>query len=479
VALRAKREEVLGLIARARGILDAATEAESRTGTELAALLGLEYPGAELPGREASRAGKLAAEARARECVAAFKALDARRRARDGARAALESTRVGKEEALALTNMARTEAARRRAEYEAASSHAGGENPEPRIAELRRRRLGLEGQLKADLAALEAWSRERNAAQVRLAESEARLPSLSSDCELRRAEALRSLSEAGFPEANAALAAALSPAELSALEGAQTAYDRALAEARAAALEAEKALGTELAPDIAALEAIRAGTGAALDRIQELYDGAKAAMDRFEEQSRRLAALVSERKELELKSRRLGQLSALLSGNIPGRPLPFKNFVLGLYFREIAERASIRLTEMSEGRYSLASEEGSASGRGRVGLELVVRDAYTGRGRPAGTLSGGERFITSLALAFGLADTIRSRSGGVALDAVFVDEGFGSLDEEALDRAIAALDRARGARMIGIVSHVPELRNRIPSRIEVEKGRNGSRIEIV
>jgi exonuclease SbcC len=108
-----------------------------------------------------------------------------------------------------------------------------------------------------------------------------------------------------------------------------------------------------------------------------------------------------------------------------------------------------------------------------------VRDAYTGRLRPSGTLSGGERFLSSLALALGLADTIRSRSGGVSLDAVFIDEGFGSLDEETLDRAIAALDRARGDRMIGIVSHVVELRNRIPSRIEVRKGRAGSSLEIV
>ncbi|HOX49621.1 MAG TPA: SbcC/MukB-like Walker B domain-containing protein, partial [Spirochaetales bacterium] len=134
---------------------------------------------------------------------------------------------------------------------------------------------------------------------------------------------------------------------------------------------------------------------------------------------------------------------------------------------------------MSDGRYGLVADEGAASGRGRIGLELLVRDAHTGRTRPAGTLSGGERFLAAVSLALGLADTIRSRSGGVALDAVFIDEGFGSLDEEALDRAVTALDRARGARTIGIVSHVPELKSRIASRIEVTKGRGGSTVELV
>jgi len=87
--------------------------------------------------------------------------------------------------------------------------------------------------------------------------------------------------------------------------------------------------------------------------------------------------------------------------------------------------------------------------------------------------------MTAVSLALGLADAIRSRSGGAALDAIFIDEGFGSLDEEALDLAIGALDRARGGRIIGIVSHVAELRNRIPSRIEVTKGRGGSSVEII
>jgi exonuclease SbcC len=173
----------------------------------------------------------------------------------------------------------------------------------------------------------------------------------------------------------------------------------------------------------------------------------------------------------------LNGLSALLNGEMQGRRLPFKNYVLGAYFRVVVERASARLGQMSDGRFALAADEGS--GRGKAGLELLVRDAHTGQSRPSGTLSGGERFLTSLSLALGLADTIRERSGGASLDAIFIDEGFGSLDDEALDRAIAVLDEARGARTIGIVSHVAELKARIPSRIEVSKGRSGSSLRVV
>ncbi|MGB4571463.1 MAG: SbcC/MukB-like Walker B domain-containing protein, partial [Rectinemataceae bacterium] len=170
-------------------------------------------------------------------------------------------------------------------------------------------------------------------------------------------------------------------------------------------------------------------------------------------------------------------LADLLKGGTQGRRIAFKSFVLAMYFRAVVARASVRLSEMSDGRYALEADEGS--NKGYMGLGVSVLDAYTGRSRPTGTLSGGERFLTSISLALGLADTIRARSGGVNLDAVFIDEGFGSLDDETLDRAVTVLERIRGARTIGIVSHVAELRSRIPSRIEVEKGPAGSTIRVV
>jgi exonuclease SbcC len=106
----------------------------------------------------------------------------------------------------------------------------------------------------------------------------------------------------------------------------------------------------------------------------------------------------------------------------------------------------------------------------------MVFDAHTGKTRPCATLSGGESFMASISLALGLADSIQNRSGGVRLDAVFIDEGFGSLDETSLDKALVILDELRDSRMVGIISHVGELRSRIPCRVEVEKTSAGSRI---
>jgi exonuclease SbcC len=116
-------------------------------------------------------------------------------------------------------------------------------------------------------------------------------------------------------------------------------------------------------------------------------------------------------------------------------------------------------------------------GSRQTGLELDVFDSFSGQQRSVRSLSGGEKFLASISLSLGLADTIQARSGAIELDAIFIDEGFGSLDEEALDRALSILDEIRGNRMVGIISHVAELKNRIPSQIRVIKGSSGSRIE--
>jgi exonuclease SbcC len=134
------------------------------------------------------------------------------------------------------------------------------------------------------------------------------------------------------------------------------------------------------------------------------------------------------------------------------------------------------LERRSESRYSLLLNSEGESGRGLAGLDLAVFDAYTGKTRPCATLSGGESFMASISLALGLADSIQARSGGVRLDAVFIDEGFGSLDEGSLDKALIILDELRNHRMVGLISHVGEMGSRIPSRIEVIKSGSGSHI---
>jgi len=252
-------------------------------------------------------------------------------------------------------------------------------------------------------------------------------------------------------------------------------WELELAAARAAAEEALHAAEGPL-PDVDQL-------ARKLAEAEGRRDLAEGDRDRARDEAARLRALVddrtrleAERQDLDAKHARLSNLSQLLSGTINQRRLPFKNYALSAWFRAVVERGNLRLREMSGGRYSLAVED--QGGRGYGGLDLTVRDAYTGTSRPTGTLSGGERFLASVSLALGLADAIRERSGGASLEAVFIDEGFGSLDEEALDRAIGALESIRGARVIGIVSHVAALRSRVASRIEVVREREGSRIVV-
>jgi exonuclease SbcC len=205
------------------------------------------------------------------------------------------------------------------------------------------------------------------------------------------------------------------------------------------------------------------------DRAYAELTSLEKAREALEEEEQNCQALTE-------KARGLRALADDLEGKNP-RKKPFDSWLLGLYLAEVAAFATRRLEKMSEGRYSLLLDSERETGRGYAGLDLIVFDAYTGKTRPCATLSGGESFMASISLALGLADSIQSRSGGVRLDAVFIDEGFGSLDEGSLDKALLILDELRERRMVGLISHVGEMRSRIPCRVEVIKTGSGSRIE--
>lgn len=209
------------------------------------------------------------------------------------------------------------------------------------------------------------------------------------------------------------------------------------------------------------------------DRELEKTTAALAALENLE---RRRSVLEAERAERSLTAGRLQSLSDDLSGNNPAR-VSFDAWILGMYLEEITAYANLRLERMSEGRYRIQLNGSYRRGNALSGLELEIVDAWTGKARPSATLSGGETFMASISLALGLADSIQSRSGGIQLDAIFIDEGFGSLDESSLERAVTILDEIRGSRMVGIISHVSELRTRIPARVEIVKTGTGSRIE--
>ncbi|MDQ0797694.1 SMC family ATPase [Streptomyces sp. B1I3] len=181
---------------------------------------------------------------------------------------------------------------------------------------------------------------------------------------------------------------------------------------------------------------------------------------------------------LRLEYGRVARLAGLAAGTSADneRRMRLEAYVLAARLEQVAAAATARLRRMSSGRYTLVHSDARSGGR-RAGLGLHVVDAWTGRERDTATLSGGETFFASLALALGLADVVTDEAGGVRLDTLFIDEGFGSLDDQTLDEVLDVLDSLRERdRSVGIVSHVADLRRRIPTQLEVVKERHGSTV---
>lgn len=177
----------------------------------------------------------------------------------------------------------------------------------------------------------------------------------------------------------------------------------------------------------------------------------------------------------------LEALSDTANGELKGKQkLAFEQYIQTVFFGRIIREANKRFSVMTDGRYLLQRREDAGNLRSQTGLELNVFDYYTGRQRSVQSLSGGESFKASLSLALGLADVVQQHAGGIALDAVFIDEGFGSLDRESLNQAIQILNELAGSnRLAGIISHVEELKERIDRKIVVKKEMTGSRLEII
>jgi exonuclease SbcC len=171
-------------------------------------------------------------------------------------------------------------------------------------------------------------------------------------------------------------------------------------------------------------------------------------------------------------------LADTAGGTLNGKSkVELETYVQMAYFDRILRRANLRLMTMSSGQYEMKRRESADNKKDKSGLELNVIDHYNGSERSVKTLSGGETFQASLSLALGLSDEIQSMAGGIQMDAMFVDEGFGSLDEDALNQAVKALGNlAEGKKLVGIISHVSELKDRIDKKIVITKNRSGERV---
>ncbi|MGP7997703.1 MAG: AAA family ATPase [Streptosporangiaceae bacterium] len=376
-----------------------------------------------------------------------------------------EQHRVGEElrEAVAAAATAQAQAAAAGGELatvqqDIAAAAQGHPSVAARQAALRRS-AAADRALVAALGTLAAARTDQARAQGRAAQEAAARgfsqPDQASTALLRPAEQDELAAQVtGWTETLAGLQAAVAADELAGLDPARAdevhAAARAAADALARAGEAEqeaRVAHQDWTTRAARLE----------QRLAEL-DGAQQDADRLDEQT---APVIS--------------LAGLAKGMDGQRRVALTTYVLRHWFGQVVAAANIRLSAMSSGRYELRRTDEAGSRRERAGLTLAVIDRHTGAERSPGSLSGGETFYTSLALALGLADVVKAEAGGVDLDTLFIDEGFGALDTETLDQVMAVIDELRDrGRVVGIVSHVADLKDRVPERLEVRRLPDGS-----
>jgi DNA repair protein SbcC/Rad50 len=284
----------------------------------------------------------------------------------------------------------------------------------------------------------------------------------------------------GFTDIGQARSAALPAKDMGDLNKQITAWT-ATAAVRRAAVEADELTGLD--PTTAPAATQRAATEAeALADAEHAEKTARTQSDTVASRATRFAQRLTDvhtaqtaHGELLSAIEPVIRLAALAGGKDSHRKMTLTTYVLRNWFGQIVAAANTRLSAMSSGRYELRRIDEGQTKWERVGLNLTVIDRHTGEERSPKSLSGGETFYTSLSLALGLADVVKAEAGGIDLDTLFIDEGFGSLDTETLDQVMAVVDDLRnGGRVVGIVSHVSDLKDRIQERLEVRRTRDGS-----
>lgn len=284
------------------------------------------------------------------------------------------------------------------------------------------------------------------------------------------------LTESGFEDIASASAALLPDSELTALETAVSQYERDLAGARAVVKNLDEA-GLAPAPtNLAELEEVAQASATARDAAVAAATASAQRSERFA----RLAADYSRRASASQSARHARDQALTLADSLEGNPpnerkMRLESFVLASKLEQIVAAANARLEVMSAGQYRLEHDDDRQYRNAQTGLGLRIADSHTGQSRSTRSLSGGETFLASLALALGLAETVTAEAGGIRLSTLFIDEGFGSLDGETLELAMSALDELRaGGRTIGLISHVNDMKEQIPLKLEVEKAPDGS-----
>src|SRR6266568_4520862 len=295
-----------------------------------------------------------------------------------------------------------------------------------------------------------------------------------------RGRAAREAQASGFDTLELARSAVLRPAEQSALSEQVASWTRELTALQAAAAAADL---TGLDPDLAGeVHAAAERAASALARARDAEQDARTGHETQRARDGRLSARLAEVRAAETAAAALDAatepviyLAGLAKGMDGRRRVALTTYVLRHWFEQVVAAANVRLAVMSSGRYELRRSDEGESRRQRGGLTLSVVDRHTGEERSPKSLSGGETFYASLALALGLADVVKAEAGGVDTQTLFIDEGFGSLDADTLDQVLSVIDELRDrGRAVGIVSHVADLRDRVAERLEIRRLPDGS-----
>lgn len=233
--------------------------------------------------------------------------------------------------------------------------------------------------------------------------------------------------------------------------------------------------------DLTALDSELSSLESDYERVNSSCSSLEAILSNHRSVLAGAARLRTELDRTEPAWRRIDRLAELASGSSgEGGRLSFDRYVMGAVFREVLEMANLRIDYLSGGRYSLQHSLEGERRNSAAGLEIEIADNRTGTVRSSKSLSGGEQFFTSLSLALGLSDVVQNHAGGTQIEALFIDEGFGSLSEPVLDKALDVLKQlAEGDRMVGIISHVDRLDESIPQKLRVTNTEDGSRITMI
>ena len=370
------------------------------------------------------------------------------------------------------------------AEMRKALTFASAAEAEKQIGEWSTLQAALQARIDAHAKAAAEAKQAFDSTKGSLAEKRKELPELQNALDEARRELETVLVEKGFADAEEALAV-LEPAAggdaekwLQDQTEAVNAYRNDCDNTRAGAEELRKKTEGKTRTDLTELELKIEEKKAEQNAADAEYSGGKNILDRHLEVMRRAGECRKALASTDAAWKRLDTLGTLAAGSVgEGGRLSFDRYVMGAVFREILEMANRRIDIMSGGRYELVHKTDSDRKNAKAGLDIEVMDTAVGKARPSALLSGGEGFYASLSLALGLSDVVQNHAGGKKLDSLFIDEGFGTLSPDVLDKAMEVLNQlSAGNRLVGIISHVDKLDESIPQKIRVTCDEKGSHV---